>query len=175
MTRQKDNSKQNSEHLTQAYDHMLQRVEETLGSAMEHSGNILSLALDNARDKAVELGELTREEADKVREFISADLYDAGRYLAIEEREVTDWLRLNLLLVEKDMLHRFTNLAQAARLELKHLGKTRQRLDEWHTGEVTTIGTLRCRQCGEIIHFERTGRIPPCPKCHATVFERAKD
>jgi hypothetical protein len=175
MNQQEDNAKLNPEHLTQAYDRMLQRVEDSLASATEHSERILSLALDSAREKAVELGELTREEADKVHEFVTGDLYDAGQYLATEEREVTDWLRLNLLLVEKDLLNRFSNLAKAARLELKHLEKARRRLDEWHTGEVTTIGTLCCRQCGESIHFERTGRIPPCPKCHATVFERAKD
>ena len=93
----------------------------------------------------------------------------------IEEREVADWLRLGLLLVEQELLNRFTMLAQAAKLEAKHLGKAKRKFDEWHTGEVTTIGTLRCRSCGELVHFEHTGRIPPCPKYHATVYERVKE
>jgi len=63
---------------------------------------------------------------------------------------------------------------EAAKLELRHLDKVRQRVTEWHTGEITTIGTLRCRTCGEAVHFKCTGHIPSCPKCHATVNERVK-
>jgi predicted Zn-ribbon and HTH transcriptional regulator len=109
-----------------------------------------------------------------VHDFVTRDLYAAGRHLAMEERDIADWLRLDLLAIEKELLNRFSGLAQAAKFELKHLEKARKRFDEWHTGEVTTIGTLRCRHCGEHVHFERTARIPPCPKCHTSVFERVK-
>ncbi|MDH5595020.1 MAG: zinc ribbon-containing protein, partial [Gammaproteobacteria bacterium] len=43
---------------------------------------------------------------------------------------------------------------------------------EWHTGEVVGVGTLRCKACGELLHFHATGHIPPCPKCQKTVFNR---
>jgi hypothetical protein len=109
-----------------------------------------------------------------VHEFVTRDLHDVGRHLAEEERELADWLRLSLLLIEKTLLHRFRILAEAAKLELRHSDKARQRVTEWHTGEITSIGTLRCRACGERVHFERTRRIPPCSKCHATVYERVK-
>lgn len=153
---------------------MLQRAEHTLTTAATRSEAALSHAMDTAREKAIDLGELTREEADKVHEFVTRDLYDVGRHLAAEERNIADWLRLRLLVIEKELLTRFSGLAQAAKLELKHLEKAGRRFGEWHSGEVTTIGTLRCRRCGELVHFERTGHIPPCPKCHATVFERVK-
>jgi len=175
MNQKEDKAKPGSERLIHGYDRMLQRAEHTLGSATARSEATLTHALHAAREKAVELGELTREEADKVHDFITRDLYDVGRHLAMEERDLADWLRLSLLLIEKQLLNRFSTLAQAAKLELKHLEKARQRFDEWHTGEVTSIGTLRCRSCGELVHFERTGRIPPCPKCHSTVYERVKE
>ena len=31
---------------------------------------------------------------------------------------------------------------------------------------------LVCTVCGAETHMHRTGRIPPCPKCHATSFKR---
>jgi hypothetical protein len=175
MNQQEPHLKASAEKLIDAYDRMLQRAEHTLGTAAARTESALSQALDTAREKAIELGELTHEEADKVHEYVTHDLYDVGQHLAVEERDVADWLRLNLLLVEKELLDRFSGLAQAAKLELKHLQKARQRLAEWHTGEVTTIGTLRCRHCSELLHFKHTGHIPPCPKCHASVFERAKE
>jgi predicted Zn-ribbon and HTH transcriptional regulator len=175
MSQPEDKATVNSDRLIHAYDRLLQRAEHVLGSTTARSGTTLIHALDSAREKTIELGELTREEADKVYESVTRDLYDVGRHMAMEKRDIADWLRLNLLVVEKELLDRFTSLAQAAKLELKHLEKARRRLDEWHTGEVTTIGTLRCRHCGELIHFERTGHIPPCPKCHATVYGRVKN
>jgi rubrerythrin len=173
MNQQAGNTKSGWERLIQAYDAMLQRVEQGLATAAAGSETALAHALYAAHRTAVDLGELTREEADKVHEFVSRDLYDAGRQLATEEREVADQLRLGTLSVEREILERFARLAQAARLELRHLDKARRRLTEWHTGEVTGIGVLRCRHCGELLHFEHTGRIPPCPRCHATVYERA--
>ncbi len=175
MNQQPDKAKADWERLIQAYEGMLQRAEHGLAMAAAGSETALAHALYAARRTAVDLGELTREEADKVHEFVSRDLYDAGQQLAMEEREVADRLRLGTLSVEKALLVRFTRLAQAAKLELRHLDKARRRLAEWHTGEVTGIGALRCRHCGELLHFERTGRIPPCPRCHATVYERAKE
>lgn len=175
MTSQSDKQSNNNDNLTQGYEKLLKRVEKTLSSVTEHTEDTLSQALGKAKERAIELEELTQEEADKVHEFVTRDLYSAGLHLVEEERDVADWLRLNLLLIEKKLLHRFTALSQAAKLELNHLNKAKQRFDEWHTGEVTTIGTLSCKSCGEQIQFKHTGRIPPCPKCHATLFERVKN
>jgi len=174
MNQLKDKENKNSQPLEHAYDRMLQRAEQTLGSVAARSGSALVHALETAKDEAISLGELTREEADRVHHFISRDLYDAGRHLAEGEREVADWLRLGLLVAEQDLLNRFSNLAKTAKLEFKHLEKAKHRYDEWHTGEVTTIGTLCCQDCGELIRFQSTGHIPPCPKCHATVFRRTR-
>lgn len=175
MSSQDHNQTSIDERLIKGYENLLERAEQTLTSAVDKTEGELIKGLNAARERAIELGELTREEADKLHDFVTRDLYAAGRHLTEEERDITDWLRLNALLVEKTLLHRFTQLSQAAKLELNHLKKAKQRLDEWHTGEITTIGTLSCRSCGELLHFKHVGHIPPCPKCHATIFDRAHD
>jgi hypothetical protein len=174
MNQTKDKGTAISDRLIHAYNLMLQRIEDALGSPTAPSETNLKHALDSARDQSIVLGELKPEEASRVHDFVIRDLYDAGRHLAMEEHDIADWLRLSLLVVEKELLDRFTLLAETAKVELKHLEKAKRRYDEWHTGEVTTIGTLRCRHCGELVHFEHTGSIPPCPKCHATVYGRVK-
>jgi NADH pyrophosphatase NudC (nudix superfamily) len=44
--------------------------------------------------------------------------------------------------------------------------------NEYHTGEITGIGTLFCDNCGHSLHFSKTGHIPPCPHCSHTRFHR---
>jgi len=41
------------------------------------------------------------------------------------------------------------------------------------SGEITSAGTLICTACGHEIHKKKTGRVPPCPKCHATEFKKS--
>lgn len=65
--------------------------------------------------------------------------------------------------------------AAVAQAKFRHLEKTKHRFDKWHTGEVTMIGALCCVSCGESLHFKRTGHIPLCTRCHATVYKRVKN
>jgi predicted RNA-binding Zn-ribbon protein involved in translation (DUF1610 family) len=72
------------------------------------------------------------------------------------------------------MLDFFSRAADKTRLELNRLASQARRAQEYHTGEIASIGTLVCADCGCEMHFKKTSRIPPCPKCHKTVFKRAK-
>lgn len=164
-----------AERLTRAYDVMLERAVEAFDAATQKTESFLDHAVETARRKALELGELTHEEAHNVKDYLVRDVHDSARYLAEHERELADWLRLDLLLVENRLLQSFSNAVDRARLDLKHLSKTTAKLFEWHTGEITAIGALSCKECGKTIHFHSTGRIPPCPRCHGTVFTRGKD
>lgn len=157
-----------------AYDRMVAFAKEALDELKEKGEPAILRAVETAKEKLVEIGELTRQDAEKTRQNLLRDLHDSAEYLALEEREFADWLRLDLLLVEKQLLHRLAALADQARLELAHVAKSISRLGEWHTGEIRSIGILQCAQCGQLIHFHKTGRIPPCPKCQGTVFKRAR-
>ncbi len=63
-------------------------------------------------------------------------------------------------------------LSSAAGLLGEWAQKTEKTL-EFKTGEVTSFGTLTCKSCGSEMRIKAAGRIPPCPKCHKTVFRRS--
>lgn len=167
-------SKQNEspiDKLTEAYETMAER----LAAAWEHAENgihDLNEALRHAREQAVELDELTHEEAEEISSYLKRDLQDAGYYLKDSGRQLTDWLYMDLELIEDRMLELFSRAADKTRLELMQLEQRARRTEEYHTGEITSPGTLSCDQCGEVLHFQHTGHIPPCPKCKATRFTR---
>ncbi len=81
-------------------------------------------------------------------------------------------MSFDLELVEERLLDVFAKVADKTRLELAQLEAQAKRAETYHTGEITSIGTLACHACDTLVHFKKTGRIPPCPKCHKTVFVR---
>ncbi|MEO5573020.1 MAG: zinc ribbon-containing protein [Gammaproteobacteria bacterium] len=167
-----------SEKLVLAYNRMMERVK----AALEHAGHdtlpSVQQHIESAKKKAVELGELTREEAEKIGTYVKRDLHDAADYLTVTGKELAAWLRFDMKLVEQRVLDVFSTMVDRTRQELDKLGLRAKVADEskntniWHTGEVTGVGTLSCAACGQPMHFHATGRIPPCPKCYATRFRR---
>lgn len=160
--------------LVAAYDKMMERVNTLLSDAEEQALPALQRNIDKAKKQAVELKEITAEEADKVAEFVKRDLHDAAEYIGSSGKELRTWFSFDLELVEHRMLDLFARVADKTSLELERLANQARRAQEYHTGEITGIGTLVCADCGSEVHFKKTSRIPPCPKCHKTIFKRSR-
>lgn len=165
----KDTTKEN---LVRAYDNMLSHLKELWHDTEEKALPTLKEGLDLAKQKASELGELSREEADKVAGYVKRDLQEAGEFLSETGKEFKDWLKFDLEYAEMRLAEMFASLADTTRIELEKLAERARKVGEWHTGEITTVGILRCKACGELLHFEKTGHIPPCPKCRGSVFKK---
>ncbi len=166
------------DRLTDAYDRMMERVHDAtarLERAEEEALPHFQRAVEEAAETAVELGELSREEADLIAAYLRRDLHDAGRFLAETGRGLRDWLRFDLEYIEDRLLALFAGAADGTRLEILRLEAAAERASHYHTGEITGPGTLRCEACGKELHFHATSRIPPCPACHAALFTRADE
>jgi NADH pyrophosphatase NudC (nudix superfamily) len=161
-----------SDRLVEAYNRMVERIHDTLKQTGEEALPVLQKQIEHARETAVELGELTREEAHKIGEYLRRDTEEAAHYLAETRQDFRDWFRFDLQLVEQRFLQMFELMVDHTRRELDRLADRARGIQELHTGEVAGPGTLYCAGCGGDLHFHKTGRIPPCPKCHATLFRR---
>lgn len=169
------NSQELQEKLIKGYKQLLETSKEILSVTKKEATPAVLDAIDKSKEKAAELAELTSEEIDKVSDFVIRDLHDAAEYIAAGERELGDWLRIDALLIEDKFLEAFSHMVDHTQVALDEIAANAKRASEWHTGEITSAGTLVCSACGEVLHFHNAGHIPPCPKCHATVFNRAED
>lgn len=158
--------------LIAAYDKMMARVAKLIDTAEQQALPALQKNIEKAKEQAIELKEITQEEAEKLASYIRRDLNDAADYLEQTGDELSAWLSFDLKLVEDRLLEVFSKVADKTRLELAQLAAQARRSEEYHTGEITSIGTLACKNCGTLVRFKKTGRIPPCPKCHQTAFVR---
>lgn len=160
------------QRLSNAYFHMLERLKSTLDESGDKATPAIERALSAAREAATELGELSRDEADRVSRYLQRDIEDAALFLNETGSELKDWLRFDLQLVEDHLRKIFSDSVDQARLALPRLAAQADAVGEWRSGEITGIGTLQCKGCGETLRFQRVGHIPPCPKCHGSSFRR---
>ena len=151
MTDSKNNDKHehHNDPLIGAYEEMLKRTREGIQEAQESTPKLQHM-LESVRDNMVELGELTRAEAQKISAYIARDIE----------------------LIEQRMLDAFTSVADLTSLELGQWAERARRATLYQAGQITGPGTLVCDQCGAEIHFTRTGRIPACADCGGLAFRR---
>ena len=104
--------------------------------------------------------------------YARGEYAEAAEVLSENGKQLKDWLKFDLEFAEIKLAEMFASVADTTRIELERLAQQARQVGEWHTGEITSIGILRCKGCGELLHFDKTGHIPPCPKCHGTVFTK---
>ena len=158
--------------LGEAYEKLYEHASANIHKLKDISTPGLHKILQEAKDKAVELDELTEEDAVKLVQWLKRDLQEAANFLSETGHEIKDWLGFEKTLLESELFYLFLDIADKTTVELQQF-RENARHPEYHTGEITGPGTLTCDECGERLHFYKAGRIPPCPKCHATVFHRS--
>ncbi len=154
------------------YEKMYESVAESLHTAHDKTLPLLHEWIDEARDKAVELDELTEEDAKKLTEWLKRDYNDIVHYVAETEGELEEWLGFEATLIKSTIIQKLLETADKTTVELLRMKDNAHLPTSYHTGELTGPGTLICDECQERLHFHKTGRIPPCPRCNATLYHR---
>ncbi len=158
--------------LGEVYEKLYENIVKGIRNAEEKSTAALHKIIEDARDTAVELGEVSKEEAEKLGDYLKRDLSDVIEHASKTGGELKDWLGFETTLLETEILDKLLDVADPTTVELFKLKLESRPTPTYHTGEITGPGTLTCDKCGEKIHFYRAGKIPPCPKCHETLFHR---
>lgn len=159
------------DHLVRAYEAMLQRAQDGIREAEEVTPKLREM-LDHARDTMVELGELSREEAHRISDYIQRDIEDAATYIVETGDDLRAWWRFDLELIEQRILDAFSSVADQTSLQLAGWADRARRTTLYQAGQITGPGTLVCDRCDAETHFTRTGRIPACADCGGLEFRR---
>ncbi|MCK5697468.1 MAG: zinc ribbon-containing protein [Gammaproteobacteria bacterium] len=172
MNQEKNNLEDGTDQLVDGYNTLVDKLSEWTEKADENAGPMMINGLKESEEFLMGLQRWSQEEIDLISRYVKRDLQDVARKMEDENKKFHDWLELDMSLIEEKLLAVFANMADQTRLELEHLEDI---ANEWHTGEVTSIGTLVCKKCGKELHYHKAGRIPPCPRCSHTHFKRIGD
>jgi hypothetical protein len=153
-----------------AYSELLHAVREIIDSSPLR----LTFAewLDKARHTADDIKQFSQLEYEKTRYYIERDLQDMLQHARHSERDLADWLRMDLSLVEGGLLDLFTRVADPTRVALDELIAAGFHSEDYLADEVTGPGRLECVACGNLLEFDQPSTIPACTACDGKVFRR---
>jgi len=153
--------------LREGYRAMSGRVQHALQNVEKGSLHTLEDALLQARDMAMTLGELTREEADFIAQALKRDVEDVSLSMMQAEAGLKHWAETDLTVAEQAFIQRVLGAADPTTLEWLHLREAweERMVNGIHAGHEAGAGAYECVACGEIIHLDRAATVPPCPQC----------
>ncbi len=149
------------------YDALADKFHEEFENAAESTAEIAKKAMEKAREKLTEAGQFTEEKGEKLKEFLENDLARVAQGIKKGAQEKLNPSRLGTgaLASMSKLLHKTSEV-------LSHFADKADSSLTCKSGEITSAGKLICKACGHAMHFKKTGRIPPCPKCHKTEFSK---
>ena len=163
-------SEQEKAKLAQQYDKLASKLKELYLAGKERGHEAMSAALEKAHEQMAAVGEFSAEHGAELKKYMARDLEQTiadAQHLGEEAKE-----RLNPGRLGAGALASLATMLEVTGNALQSLGeKTREKLT-YHTGEITSAGTLTCQACGQTVHLKETGHVPPCPKCNGTLFNK---
>ncbi len=166
-------TEKHSPHLLRSYHNMIERVRAVFEYGTK-TGVAPSLvhSIQLGKDKAVELQELSREEAERLGDFLRRDIEDAAHYLANTEGDLAEWMRFDLALIEERLVETFLIVADRTQVELSEWAEEARHANEYRSNDITGPGTLQCAACDHTVHFQEPSHIPECVRCGGNLFKR---
>ena len=161
MSEHQDNNDQQEVGL---YEKLAARTTELL----EEGKKTLDEALKKAKEELSKAGDLSGEQLDKVAAYVKRDVAENAGKATEAVKKAVDPQR-----VAAGAQSIFDRILNSAADALSDLAEKAEKQVGFKTGEVTSAGTLTCKECEAEMHMKTTGRIPPCPKCHKTTFRKS--
>lgn len=162
-----NDQKKNEQEDVSLFEKITGRTEELFDSGRKN----LDEALKKAGEDLASAGNFTREQSEKISGFVKRDIQHAIENAGKAHENLKGAVAPGRVAAgAQSLFARILSSTAETFNEWAH--KSEQQL-EFKTGEVTSPGTLTCKNCNEQIHMRKTARIPPCPKCHQTLFRKS--
>ncbi len=158
--------------LLKAYNRMVDELHAAVEKAEETLSPTIDEMLKNAENLTKKAYALTQDEIKGISEHLKRDIASAREHMQTDGKEFKQWLNFDIQQVEDQFVDFISKAADKTWIDFKALEILSKKNSVYKTGEICSAGTLRCLDCSQEMKFTKSSRIPPCPKCHHTNFER---
>ncbi|MDQ6998109.1 MAG: NADP-dependent isocitrate dehydrogenase [Mariprofundus sp.] len=150
------------------YDELAARFKEQFETGAERSAEFAGIAMEKARKQLTAAGAFSEEQGQNLKTFLERDLSQMAETMRDEAKE-----KLNPARVGAGAMSSLSALLNMAGSRFASIAEKTKEAISCRSGEITSAGTLTCVSCDHELHFKKTGRVPPCPNCHATTFRKS--
>jgi len=158
------NDRKNEQEEVGLYEKLVSRTADLL----EEGKKTFDEALKKAKEELASAGDFSREQADKLGEYVRRDLKENADKAREAVKKAIEPQRL-----AAGVQSAFSRILTSTAETLTELAERSEKSLEYKTGEITSSGTLTCKSCNAEMHMTKATRIPPCPKCHKTIFRKS--
>ncbi|MDC0661718.1 zinc ribbon-containing protein [Marinobacter sp. SS21] len=158
----------------EVYDRMLHRVQDGLSELEEITLDGLHEEIGKAVEVEYALEEMTREEVDLLSAYLKRDLAHLMRFVDETGEGLSEWLQLDISLIERQLADMLFSVADKTRLDTLELNQKLANEDQSYyiCGEVATAGMFKCLNCGHMKCLTATSHILACEACGSHYYER---
>jgi len=149
------------------YDELADKFHKEFEEGAEKTAEFAQKAMETARKQLTAAGQFTEEQGQKLKVFLENDFSRVTQEMKVGAKE-----KLNPSRLGAGALSSMAKLLHKTGVALSSFGDKADDALACRSGEITSAGKLQCNACGYEMHFKKTGRIPPCPKCHKTEFTK---
>lgn len=160
-------SDSSKERLSELYE----KMGKELRGRMEKAGAVTEEALEKAiyetTDWAGKMKAHYQEDIDKVSGFLRRDWETAVKFTREETRKTLQPEKL-----QAGVLGLVSSLAFKAGGQIQRWASAIEKHITFEVGEEAPEGLLQCAACKETLKIEKSEKIPSCPKCGNTTYQR---
>lgn len=149
------------------YDELADKFHEIFEDSADTTSEFAHNAMEKARQQLTAAGKFTEEQGQKLKAFLENDFSRLVKEMKAGAKEKLNPSRLGV-----GALSSMAKLLHTTGVALSSFADKADGALACRSGEITSAGKLKCDACGYEMHFKKTGRIPPCPKCHKTTFTK---
>jgi hypothetical protein len=162
--------KRSEETLASLYARCLEEIQRLLGNTTILTAETFRAAAYTVRDKLAQAGMVNQEELQRVIDTLIQHWRD------VRDAQAKEWQDFHRPATMRALTEQgvswLAHLAGTMKTLAGEVESHLQRELEYRTGSVVGAGNFFCRQCDKEIRKVKTGPLPPCSRCHGTVFRR---
>ncbi|EHG7612809.1 zinc ribbon-containing protein [Citrobacter sedlakii] len=142
----------------------------SLSERLRNGERDIDLLVEQARQRVLQAGELTRTEADELIRAIRRDLEEFAMSYeeSLEEESDSVFMRV----IKESLWQELADITDKTQLEWREVFQDLSHHGVYHSGEVVGLGNLVCEKCHFHLAVYTPDVLPLCPKCGHDQFQR---
>ncbi|EFT5804905.1 zinc ribbon-containing protein [Salmonella enterica] len=156
----------------------------SLSERLRNGERDIDALVEQARQRVMQTGELTRTEVDELTRAVRRDL-EEGELTRTEVDELTRAVRRDLeefamsyedsvflRVIKESLWQELADITDKTQLEWREVFQDLNHHGVYHSGEVVGLGNLVCEKCHYHLAVYTPDVLPRCPKCGHDQFQR---